>query len=231
MERNPMKIIRSKRKTIALQIANDSTLVIRVPQKASKADIEDVVNRYQNWIEKTRKRIIRLQKENIPRKFVEGERFLYLGLEFKLHFIDQPIPLRFGENSFYLGNNYQVNARECFAFWYKDRAMELFSNRVQFYTAHDGLKYNNVRISNAKKRWGSCSPKGNLNFNWRLIMAPPEAIDYVVVHELTHLEVRSHSRRFWNKVAERYPEYMKWRKWLHDNGHYLDVDIQRDVSL
>lgn len=81
---------------------------------------------------------------------------------------------------------------------------------------------NRITIRNQKTRWGSCSGKGNLNFNWRLLMAPIEVLDYVVVHELCHLVYMNHSREFWQMVEQILPEAGQYRKWLKNNYIYLD---------
>ena len=80
-----------------------------------------------------------------------------------------------------------------------------------------------VRINSAKTRWGSCGPGGVLNFTWRLVMAPLDVIDYVVVHELSHLRVKDHSSKFWKVVESISPEYKKHRKWLRENGEKLSL--------
>ena len=80
-----------------------------------------------------------------------------------------------------------------------------------------------MKITNALKTWGSCSHQGNLNFTWRLIMAPLNVIDYVVVHELIHLDEKNHSRIFWDKVEILIPEYKGYKEWLKKNGHLLKL--------
>ncbi|MBI4687875.1 MAG: M48 family metallopeptidase [Nitrospirae bacterium] len=97
------------------------------------------------------------------------------------------------------------------------------SERVSWYSSLSGLKYNRVKISDAQKRWGSCSAKGNLNFSWRLIMSPIRVIDYVVIHELAHLEERNHSKKCWNKVKIMLPDYEQYKEWLKENKHLLDI--------
>jgi predicted metal-dependent hydrolase len=86
-----------------------------------------------------------------------------------------------------------------------------------------GRKVGRILIKDQKTRWGSCSSKGNLNFNWRLIMAPPRVIEYLVIHELTHLEHPDHSKRFWNKVAKRLPDYAESEVWLKEHGRGLTM--------
>ncbi|MCX6013893.1 MAG: M48 family metallopeptidase, partial [Chloroflexi bacterium] len=85
------------------------------------------------------------------------------------------------------------------------------------------IKYKNVRITSAQTRWGSCSGHGNLYFSWRLIMAPLEVIDYVVIHELAHIHMKNHSPKFWEKVESMYPDYVACKKWLRDNQTRLPL--------
>jgi hypothetical protein len=84
-----------------------------------------------------------------------------------------------------------------------------------------GLRYQNIRISSARTRWGSCSSRGTLSFTYRLIMAPAEVVDYVVMHELVHTQIKNHSKIFWNKVGELMPDYRNRLAWLKKNGKFL----------
>jgi predicted metal-dependent hydrolase len=122
-----------------------------------------------------------------------------------------------------LSDEHIGKAREAFIDWYRQQARSVISERVQRYSSPSGIRYEKVKITNARKRWGSCSTKGNLCFSWRLAMAPLEVIDYVVVHELAHIEHRDHSRGFWEKVQTMLPDYKNRRKWLRDNDHTLTL--------
>lgn len=86
-----------------------------------------------------------------------------------------------------------------------------------------GIPYGRVAIREQRTRWGSCSSRHNLNFNWKLVLAPPEALEYVVIHELCHLRDFNHSPRFWQEVKSRMPEYEYWKKWLKDHGKDLTI--------
>ena len=101
------------------------------------------------------------------------------------------------------------------------RALARIRQRLEFYAPRVGRAPGRVTIRDQKTRWGSCSRKGNLNFNWKLIMAPPQALDYVVVHELCHLHEFNHSPRFWALVAAQLPDYAVWKKWLKAHGEDL----------
>lgn len=101
---------------------------------------------------------------------------------------------------------------------YKKELRPVLNHRVVYYAQLMGVTYGRVAIRNQKTRWGSCSARGNLNFNWRLVLMPPEILDYVVVHELAHRLEMNHSPRFWGIVAQILPDYAVRRKWLKENG-------------
>jgi len=102
-------------------------------------------------------------------------------------------------------------------------AREKINERCHYFSELTGYRPVAVKISNARKRWGSCGAKGMINFSWRLAMAPPPVIDYVVVHELVHLIERNHSSHFWRRVAEIIPDHRLHRRWLRENGRILGI--------
>lgn len=102
-----------------------------------------------------------------------------------------------------------------------DEALRVIPERVQFYAPVVGVTYGRITIRNQRTRWGSCSAKGNLNFNCLLMKAPPEVLDYVVVHELCHRLEMNHSPRFWAQVERVLPDYKVSRKWLREHGNEL----------
>ena len=104
---------------------------------------------------------------------------------------------------------------------YRNAAREVFTNRVEYYHRFTGGHYTSITIRDQKTRWGSCSQTGNLNFNFRLILAPLEVLDYVVVHELCHRRQMNHSTQFWQEVAQVLPDYRKRKAWLTENGWRL----------
>ncbi|MDD5528931.1 MAG: SprT family zinc-dependent metalloprotease [bacterium] len=223
MEIQISKIIRSRRRTIELQINSDSTLIVRAPLRVSEKYINKLVYKKRLWISK-KQEFMRKQKQLIKQKeFVNGEDFWYLGNAYKLQVIDNSklplLPLSFESSSgvFLLSQNHLDKAKELFMLWYKEQARQKITERVNFYCSHADLKYNKIRITDAGSRWGSCGSKNGLNFNWRLIMAPPGVLDYVVVHEIAHITEKNHSKRFWLKVETIFPDYKIHRKWLKEN--------------
>lgn len=102
-----------------------------------------------------------------------------------------------------------------------DQAMRVIPERVKYYAPLVGVNYGRITIRNQKTRWGSCSAKGNLNFNCLLMLAPPQVLDSVVVHELCHRKEMNHSKAFYDEVRRVYPEYDRWNRWLKENGNGL----------
>jgi len=105
--------------------------------------------------------------------------------------------------------------------WYRTQAANLIWRRTDELAAQLGVAYGRVSIRGQKTRWGSCSCKGNLSFNWKLMMAPRPVIDYVIIHEVAHLKEMSHSKRFWQLVAEHCPNWRMHKKWLREHDTIL----------
>ncbi len=104
---------------------------------------------------------------------------------------------------------------------YRDAARDYIPKRVEYYHQFTGGHYEKITIRDQKTRWGSCSSNGTLSFSFRLMLAPPRVLDYVIVHELCHLTHMNHSKEFWNMVENILPDYKEHRKWLKENGHTL----------
>ena len=102
-----------------------------------------------------------------------------------------------------------------------DQALKVIPERVKYYAPKVGVTYGRITIRNQRSKWGSCSSKGNLNFNCLLMLTPPEVLDSVVVHELCHRKEMNHSEKFYSEVLRVFPDYWKWDKWLKENGNLL----------
>jgi len=217
------KIIRSNRRTVALQIQQDGCLVIRAPFYVSEKHLQSLVFKKSAWIHKKKKLIERKNNSLTQKEFVEGEEFLYLGQKYRLRLSERKRPVLAFDEGFFLSKYYPGCRRSIFVNWYRKSAYNNFKERADFYASAIKANYRRINITGAKTRWGSCSAKGNLNFSWRLVMAPDWVVDYVVAHEAAHLIEKNHSRSFWNKVETLYPDYQKSRQWLKDNGHLLII--------
>jgi predicted metal-dependent hydrolase len=219
------QIIRSRRKTFELMIKDDGSLVVRAPLGASEAQIERIVQQRSDWIKK-KQELVRHRNQQLPaRKFAGGEILLFLGHPYRISIAtNQAIPLVVTTKQFRLAADSLPHAREMITRFYLKQASLIIPQRVAYFAQRNRLKYKAVRISDARTRWGSCSSKGSLSFTWRLVMAPPKVIDYVVVHELAHLLERNHAKAFWQKVEAMMPDYLQHKRWLKENGHLLTLD-------
>lgn len=158
---------------------------------------------------------------------------IYRGREYKVKLTEYPgkttqIIFRADEFNIYINNKFAQNKvtnemAQQLRFWMIDKAEELIKQRTAEYSVIIGVNYNNVRIKDTKTRWGSCSSKANLNFNFRIIMAPEEVMDYIIIHELCHLKHMNHGKGFWETVALYMPDYEKHKEWLKINGRLLYV--------
>ena len=216
------KIIRTKRKTVSIVVTQDGTVLIRAPLRAPDKLIENFVREKHVWIIK---KIQEMEKRPVaPKKeFVNGERMLYLGKYYELRIVDNPSVNIELKDKLYISPRILPDARRHLKDWYKNEAGKKIFERCAFYSEITGYFPKSIKISQAERRWGSCTSKGTLNFSWRLIMAPPEIIDYVIVHEMVHLNRPDHSKAFWNKVRIIMPEYERRKNWLKENDRLLVI--------
>jgi predicted metal-dependent hydrolase len=214
------RIVRSRRRTLALVITRDARLEVRAPLHAPAEFIEAFIARKSSWIN----RHIAEAFRRLPppaKRFVPGEEFLYLGSSYPLAIIDNAdVPLSF-DQKFFMARRDEANAKELFMTWYRQRATVIIKERLDLCAALHRIAYDRFKVTGARCRWASCAGNGRLSFSWRLVMAPLHVIDYVVAHELAHIGRKDHSKHFWNSVGELCPRYNESAKWLKDNGHFL----------
>lgn len=217
-------LIRSPRKTISLIIEEDGRLVVRASQRMTHKAIEEIVHQKAKWV--LAKQVLARTRLEDRRslEYRQGERFWFLGRQYTLALVDSPTePLRL-KDMFYLDRARLPRAGKTFESWYHEQARQIIPQRVQLFSSQMDHPVLKIRIKDARSRWGSCGRSNTLNFNWRLVMAPLEVIDYVVAHELAHLAEKNHSPRFWARVAALLPDYPRRKAWLKTNGHYLMRD-------
>ena len=215
-------LVRAKRRTIALIVEQDGSLTVRAPRRATLNDIYGFIQEKTDWILRSREKLKAIKP--IPKKaYVDGERFLFLGQEYELRLVPPQRPALKFDGGFTLSTSAQERGELAFTKWYKTQALTIFTERVNHYANLHGLIPKEVKVNSAKTRWGSCTSAGTLNFTWRLVMAPLEVIDYVVLHELAHLKVKNHSPRFWKLVESLCPDFKHHRKWLRDHGETMTL--------
>ena len=216
----PDRIVRSRRRTVSLEITADGALVVRAPLQASETWIQKLVEEKRGWIEK---KVAEAQSRPSPGKrcFVAGEPHLFLGKTYPLSVLEESdAGITLGDH-FYIGDRRLPECRDLLVAWYAEKAAEILPARVAGIAAILDYVPKKIRISDARRRWASCSTTGTLSFSWRLVLAPPEVIDYVIIHELVHLRQPDHSDRFWKKVEKAMPDYEQHRRWLRENERML----------
>lgn len=216
------KLVRSKRKSVALSVARDATLTVRAPFRLPVDRVESFIHEKRAWVEQMMVKM-RIRMKEVERRYEEGEKWWYLGERYPLRLSEQSVrPLDFSRGEFVLSRRFHSRAKARFLDWYKREAKRILSERARFFARKHGLEYTSLKVNAARTRWGSCGGKGNINFSFRLVMAPRSVIDYVVVHELAHLAHRNHSKDFWRAVVAMCPDFESARKWLKENGHRLE---------
>jgi hypothetical protein len=173
-------VIKSNRKTVAIQVNADLSVTLRVPRQATQREIQKILKEKESWI-----------LRNIDYMKQKKEAF------------DASASERL--------TNDEIHELA-------DKALKYIPERTEYFAKKIGVDYGRITIRNQKTRWGSCSSKGNLNFNCLLMLTPSEVIDYVVVHELCHRKEMNHSKAFWREVEKVLPDYKVQVKWLRDEG-------------
>lgn len=212
---------RRRRRRIAITVSPANEVKVLLPYYAPKKVALDLVARQTDWI----LRQIENNKNKSPverKKFQEGETYLYLGKE-------KYLALEPGKKSLVRLNNDKLTVslpeskptdhiKTLIIKWYKDMAKDILEDRTALYAPQVGKTAKKISVRSARGRWGSCSASGNISYNWKLIMAPLDVIDYVVVHELCHLVHPNHSRSFWALVASIMPDYKEHSRWLTNHA-------------
>lgn len=226
-------LLRTGRKTIGIIVDRNGEVIVRAPFRASEKQIFEVVHKKAGWIERKVNEIKTRNSELTSRQFVSGEKILYLGKEYTLEIAEKDsgepeVFYRKDAITIFISRKLSDESRkqaikEALIKWYRQRFSEIVKERLGNYSLKIKAAPCKVVIKDQKTRWGSCSRKGNINLNWRLVMAPVEIIDYVIVHELCHLKVMNHSKEFWNLVASVLPNCCESRNWLKANGYRLVI--------
>lgn len=183
----------------------------------SQADPEEIIADKEDWIKEKQAKFREFKRKAPERTFEEGEPFLFLGEEKQLSFEPVPGPA-VTDSRIQVPEEQAEQVQDMLAEFYREKARAHIVPRIEQYQERMNVDYNTVAFRNQRTLWGSCSPKKTLSFNWRLVMAPPDVIDYVVVHELAHLKEKNHTKRFWRIVDDHHPDYKSCSEWLEENA-------------
>ena len=222
------RTVRTGRKTLGINIDPEKGVIVRSPKSLSDNKIEDTIRKKASWILEKLDRVKEIKPKPTPKEYLSGEKILYIGRRYRIQV--EPAnrsSVKLYQGRFYLnypkGKDRIKSIKPALEDWYRWHAKRKFIQRINKYKKTLGVEPNNVVIKSQKKRWGSCSSKNNLNLNYRLIMAPMSVIDYIIVHELTHLKYPDHSKDFWNLLETVIPDYEDKQEWLRVNGNRLVV--------
>jgi len=219
----------TKAKHIRLEVKSGTGLTVVIPNSYNARYIPDLLEAKREWILSKLAKCGQLRSHRIENELKSGDTLPYLGQ-------DLEIVRRQNRGS---GDSVRRERNKLIVVlraeegrldlaveqWYRMQAADLIKGKVEKAVACLGISYNRIIIRGQKTRWGSCSHKANLNFNWKLIMAPEPVIDYVITHELVHLKEMNHTKRFWGLVAEYCPRWRECRKWLRDHGAELAAKL------
>lgn len=185
------------------------------------------VMRKQQWIEA---KLRHYQQRSPERQFVEGELQPFMGEQYPLHIIHQPqrqrLHVQFDQQKLLIMAPEHVTPlqiRQALSRWYRRQAEALLTERVKQLAEQTGLLPNQVQIKSYKARWGSCNVRGDIQLNWQLVQATQSINDYVIIHELCHLQQHNHSKAFWDLVEQFDPDFREHRSWLKHHGHQLVI--------
>jgi predicted metal-dependent hydrolase len=215
------RLVRSRRRSVSIEVMPDSSLVVRAPYGMGAREIEQFVRTKKRWIESKQEMMRKARENAADGKFREGGSVMFMGRKLAVTGADGlGAPEIHGDTLRVPAKMLPDEGRHAEK-WLRKQAAEVIRERAMLLGWHTGLKFDSIRITGARTRWGSCHGD-KLNFTYRLVMAPLEVIDYVVVHELVHIEIKNHSKTFWKRVEKIMPGYKRRRRWLRENGGALE---------
>lgn len=188
----------------------------------SDDDPETILAENAAWVLEKKQKYDQYREQAPDRPFEEGAIFPYLG-EPHLVVIEQRPSSAVIDSELRLANHHveQTSVKRALEKLYRRKARNHFEAQADHYSAQMDVEYEQIEIRNQRTKWGSCSTNGTLGLNWRLMMAPPDVVDYIIVHELAHLLESNHTDAFWNLVAEHDPAYQEHAQWLEENSTRL----------
>jgi predicted metal-dependent hydrolase len=222
----PYRIRRSDRARHARILVGPNGVEVVVPPRFPIRDVQPFVDEKSRWIERTLRRMRESEAEVGRAVLEDGGEVPYLGERLLLRVHIEPGRVRPHVKRLGPVLRAAVGAEpgaleDALERWYRRQARDEVEPRLDAAVARAGTRYTTLQIRGQQTRWASCSSSGAMSFNWRLLLAPAEVLDYVVEHEVAHLAVPDHSDRFWDLLADRCPDYREYEGWLRRHGHAL----------
>ena len=222
-------LIYRKRKTMSIEVETTGEVTVIAPVGTSTDDIVEKVKSRAGWIVSKQYESKFINDTKIEREAVSGESYMYLGRNYSLDIrVDEDtdnISVKLFQGKFIV-NTYTKDEdliKKAMENWYREKTLDKVKERVSYYSSYFNNEVTTVKVKEQKKRWASCTSKNELLFNWRCVMAPVFVLDYIVVHEMCHMEYKNHSKDFWNRVYAVMPDYEVRKSWLKNNGIKMDI--------
>jgi predicted metal-dependent hydrolase len=216
-----VRVRRSPRsRRVRVTVDGDGTVIVSLPKRAPDRAATDAVRELRPWIERRRRALVRAAAE-VARPPGTAP---YLGRHLEVVVVPGRRTVRRDGDRLLVPAS---GADQALERWYRRRAHEEVSRRLDAACTRAGRSYAGLTIRGQRTRWASCSSTGRMSFNWRLLLAPPQVLDYVVEHEVCHLEVMDHSPRFWRLLESRVPDWRQHATWLRRYGSTLVIDSTR----
>jgi predicted metal-dependent hydrolase len=223
-----------REKTIELVIDLNKAFTVKAPKGMEKEEIIRNLHKKSKWIINNLDKMADVIRYETQKEFVSGEKFPIVGKRYtlkikKLNSVKEPrLELKEGKIFAYLHTSikekeYSKIIKPLLTNFYKERAEKTIKSRIKKYSKYFKIKPKSIRISSLKNKWGSCSKNNQLSYNWRIILAKMTIIDYVIVHELSHMIHKDHSKEYWKEVKKIIPNYEKNKEWLRINGDLLNI--------
>ncbi|NFO88915.1 M48 family metallopeptidase [Clostridium botulinum] len=234
------QIIRRKRKSICIKIDINGEVQVVAPMRTSKEHILNFFNSKHDWIVEKRRELKSVLNKKVKREFINDGTFMYLGKEYPIRlifndkvkkisidFIDESLNSNIDSDfRFIIKTNTYENEKlkKALERWYRGKTLDIVKERVKVHEWEFKDKIIKITVKEQKRRYASINIKNEVYFNWRISMAPLEVIDYIVVHEMCHMDFRNHSKQFWNRVEEVMSNYKKYHEYLKENGINMTID-------
>jgi predicted metal-dependent hydrolase len=217
----------TKRFKLTISVERDRRVVVHAPEGMADEKIRQAVESKRQWIYEKIGHPQKYQKlpHSPGKELVNGESALYLGRQYRIEVVKTDLPGVQFAHRFLIPGTQKEKREEALREWYIRKAKEGIIPRVKRHAGEIGVDVAEIKIVDSLYRWGSCTVKDNVNFNWRLIKAPMFVVDYVIVHELAHLIEANHTPRFWNIVRTQAPAMDKAKAWLKEHGQLLEQAI------
>jgi len=230
----PYAVHRRRRRTLGVVVRPDGSVEVHAPTRSTTSEIKNVVEEFRPWIEKKRREALERLRRIRARRFDDGDEVPFLGESLRLRITETDAPrfepvvregrvLDVATPSDLTPTSRRAVVRFAVQRWLLDEAREIFHRRHVAMARVVGQSALRVVIKDMRSRWGSCGPDRLMNLNWRLVLAPERVIDYVLVHELTHIVEPNHSPSFWRKVGRACRDFEESRAWLRVHGDELEL--------